>query len=75
MSRGGTPNVYEEARGALDFTLSRGLAGPYSLKFSAKNLLDPESRFVYPFKGTHFVAQQYRKGRSFSLSLSCKIGG
>ena len=75
VSLGGTPNVYEEARGTLDFTMSKGFAGPYSLKLSAKNLLDPDISFVYPYKGTDFTSQNHRRGRSFSLSVSYKTGG
>lgn len=74
VSLGGTPNVFEEARSTLDFTLSKGVGRDYSIKFAAKNLLDPNVRFVYPFKDTNFVAQQYKTGRSFSLSLAYKLG-
>ncbi|MDA0333698.1 MAG: outer membrane beta-barrel protein [bacterium] len=75
VSLGGTPNVYEEPRSTVDFTLAKGIGTLYSLKFAARNLLDPAYRFVYPFKGTDYIAQEYHQGRSFSLSLAYKLGG
>lgn len=74
VSLGGTPSVYEEPRGTLDFTLTRGVGALFSVKVAAKNLLDSKVRFVYPFKGREFVAQEYRSGRSVSLGLSYKVG-
>ncbi len=74
VSLGGTPNVFEEPRSTLDFTLSRSPGAWYSLKLTARNLLDSEYRFAYPFEGSRYIAQKYRKGRSFSVSLACKLG-
>jgi TonB-dependent receptor len=74
VSLGGTPNVEEQPRSTLDFTLSKGVGRHYSIKFGAKNLLDSSYRFVYPFKGNEFVAREYKSGRSFSLSFAYKLG-
>lgn len=74
VSLGGTPNVFEEPRSTLDFTLSRSLGAGYTARLTARNLLDSEYRFAYPFKGRRYIAQKHRKGRSFSVSLSYKLG-
>lgn len=74
VSLGGTPDVYEEARGTLDFTLSKSIGALYQLKFGASNLLNPAVRYIYPYQGTDFVASEYTTGRSFSLSLTYKLG-
>lgn len=75
VSLGGTPNVFEEPRGTLDGTVTKGIGALYSVKLAAKNLLDAASRYVYPYKGTDFVAQEYRSGRSYSLGLTYRLGG
>lgn len=74
VSLGGTPNVFEQPRATLDFTLSRRVGAWYTVKLAARNLLDSEYRFVYPFKGREYIARQYRKGRSFSVSAAYKLG-
>ena len=73
VSLGGTPNVYEMPRGSLDFTFARDFNHAYRIKFSARNLLNPEVRKIYPFKGVEYVAQEYTRGRSFSLGLTYKV--
>ncbi|MEW6749439.1 MAG: TonB-dependent receptor [Candidatus Latescibacterota bacterium] len=75
VSLGGTPNVYEEGRGGLDYTLSKTLWHVYRLKLTARNLLDPQVRLVYPFMGRNYVAHSYSTGRSYSLSLGYTVGG
>ena len=42
--------------------------------FTAHERKFAANRFVYPFKGTDYVAKEYRTGRAFSLSLSYKLG-
>ena len=73
VSLGGTPNVYEMPRGSLDFTFARDFNHAYRIKFRAKNLLNPQVRKIYPFKGVDYVAQEYTRGRSFSLGLTYKL--
>ncbi len=74
VSLGGTPNVFEEPRSSLDFTLSKRINGLYTVKLAARNLLDSDHHFAYPFKGRQYIAHKYRKGRSFSVSVSYKLG-
>ena len=74
VSLGGTPNVFEEPRSSLDFTLSKRINGLYTVKLAARNLLDSDHHFAYPFKGTRYIAREYRKGRSFSVGLAYKLG-
>ena len=73
VSLGGTPNVYEEPRPTLDFTLSKGVNHLYKIKFSARNLLDSAVEKVYPFADSEYIARQYRRGRSFGIGLSYSL--
>ncbi|MCC7263825.1 MAG: TonB-dependent receptor [Candidatus Latescibacteria bacterium] len=70
VSLGGTPDVYEQARGNLQFTLAKSFLHLYRLKFTAANLLDSPFEDSYRFKGRDFSASRYRSGRSYSLALA-----
>jgi TonB-dependent receptor len=69
VSLGGTPDVMEQPRGMLDFNFKQRIWNNISLKFAAKNILDAETRKIYPYKGQEFVSRAYRYGRSFSLGI------
>ena len=69
VSLGGTPDVMEQPRGMLDFNFKQRIWNNVSLKFAVKNILDAETRKVYPYKGTEFVSRSYKYGRSFSLGI------
>ncbi|HXF48369.1 MAG TPA: TonB-dependent receptor [Verrucomicrobiae bacterium] len=73
VSKGGAPNVFEAARGQLDFTLSQRIWNAVTFKASAKNLLDSEYKKVYTFKGQEYPALVYKKGRVFSAGFSWAI--
>ncbi len=70
---GGTPNIVEKPRPSLNLNYSRRISDRFKARISANNLLDPETRFVYPFKGQDLLFQDYRTGREFSLSLSYTV--
>jgi outer membrane receptor protein involved in Fe transport len=66
----GGPDVYEQPLPQLDFIISQSLGKHWKVKFGAKNLLDPEFRRTYGSDyDSPFVNLEYRKGRTFSLSL------
>ncbi|WP_412061589.1 TonB-dependent receptor domain-containing protein [Rubrivirga sp. IMCC45206] len=79
VSRVGTPDVYEEPAPTLDLVASRRVADNWSLKLSAKNLLNAPFREVYdvdaeglalPLGLTAPLFQRYDRGTSVSLGLS-----
>lgn len=72
VSRGGTPNVYEQPRPTLDFSIAKRL-GPVELRFRARNLLDPEYKKVHTLKEVDYTFSSYRIGRTFSLGLTYLI--
>ena len=73
VSTGGTPNAFEQPAGMLDITGSQRLGGRVTLKFSAKNLLDPDIKKVHPFNNAEFIRSLYKRGRTYSLGLSYGI--
>lgn len=70
VSLGGTPDVFERPRPVLDMTFSQSLRSRWTIKASAKNLLDSPFRQTHRFEGEDYVYQEYRYGRSFSLGFS-----
>jgi len=70
VSTGGTPNAFEQPAGMLDITGSQRLWDRVTLKFSAKNLLDPDIRKVHPFNNEEYIRSLYKRGRTFSLGFS-----
>ncbi len=68
---GATPNVYENARPNLGFNISKKLGefDQFNIKFSALNLLNPEYKQTYTYKGTEYVFGSYTRGRTFNISL------
>jgi TonB-dependent receptor len=60
------PDVYEQPRGVLDFSLRHGWNDRFSFKLDAENLLDAD----YEFSQGGVVRESYRTGRSISFGVS-----
>jgi TonB-dependent receptor len=73
VSLGGTPNIYEQPRGALDVNFSQRLFGGVSIKASAKNLLDSSVRKVHHYKDVDYVSREYKRGRTFSFGVTYSV--
>ncbi len=69
---GGAPDSLEQPRDALDMTFSQPIKRRFTLKFSARNLLDDDYLIQQRFKGVDYVRSRYRAGRVYSLSLTYK---
>ena len=69
-----TPNVFETAYDTLNFTIAQKLSEHLKIKFSAKNLTDPDIQRVYRSPITpETVQSSYNKGISLSVSLSAQF--
>ncbi len=68
------PNVYETEYGTLNFTFAQKLNDHWTIKFKAKNLLNPKIQTVYrsEYIGQDVVRSSYRKGIDFSVSLGAE---
>ncbi len=69
----GTPDIFEQARPQLDFTISKKFKENLSVRLAAKNLLNPEYKLQSSFKGEDYIYSNYRIGRTISMSLSYTI--
>lgn len=77
---GGTnPDIYEQGRGLLNFSVSRDFfmgeesKQRLSVRFRANNLLNPYFRFVQTYREVDYIFENYQIGRTFSLSVSYSI--
>lgn len=66
----GVPDIVEQPRPQLDFTLRQELWRNLSLKLKAENLLDAEHLWEQSRNGVTRVQRRFTEGRSFGLSLS-----
>ncbi len=64
-----TEDVFEQPAPGLDFLLSQKLGRHLTLKFAAKNLLNPKFERTYGESGK-LIYSTYKKGMSFGLSMS-----
>ena len=69
---GGAPDSLEQPRDALDLTFSQPIKRRFTLKFTARNLLDDDYLIQQNFKGVDYIRSRYRSGRVYSLSLTYK---
>ncbi|MEZ4829697.1 MAG: TonB-dependent receptor [Bacteroidia bacterium] len=70
---GVNPDVYEQPRGLLNFSLSQKIKYGLSVTIRANNLLNPEYKQTQVYKETEYIFQNYRLGRSFSLGISYSL--
>lgn len=62
-------DVYEQPSPALDFVFAQKLSRHATVKFSAKNLLDPRFERTYGKDSTQLY-DSYKKGRTFGLTFT-----
>ena len=64
------PDVYEAPSPQLDLTASQAFFGAFTLKASAKNILNAPFREVYDLDRDVIPFQEYNRGAQFSLGIS-----
>jgi hypothetical protein len=72
VGKGVTPDIFEQPAGLLNVSLSKRF-GHFSVKLSAKNLLDSEEKRLHTFKDQEYIANLVRMGRTFSLGFKYEI--
>jgi TonB-dependent receptor len=73
VTNGAAPDVYEKARGDLDFTLAQELMQGFRLKASAKNILGAPMEQVQIFKDQEYTYFSYDRARTLSLGVTYEI--
>ena len=70
---GGTPDIFQQPMHMLDLTFQQRLLYGFSLKASAKNLLNEQYVFAHTYKGNDFVHQEYGLGRVYSVGVTYNV--
>lgn len=70
VTRGATPDVFEQPRPQLDLTASQRLLNNLKLKISAQNLLGTDFKETQTFKGQEYIFLRYNRAQTFSVSAS-----
>jgi TonB-dependent receptor len=65
-----TPDIYEQPAPQLDFILSQRLGEHFKLRFTARNLLNPEYDRTYGEEADAPLFQSFKRGVSLGLSVS-----
>jgi TonB-dependent receptor len=67
------PDLYEHPPVSLDAALSQKFWKHWSVRFGVKNILDGEYRTTYGKEADGNIYQSYRRGRTYSVSLSAEF--
>ncbi len=73
ISEAADPDVFEESAPALDLIISKTLTQRFSLKLSARNLLNPARQQTMEFRGKEYTLQNYKLGRDFGMGISYRF--
>ena len=71
--KGGTPDIYEQARPEMNFAVSKKIGKSWTIKLSAKNLLNSDNKKTYTYKNKEYVYSNYSLGRVFSVKASYRL--
>ncbi|MDX2286963.1 MAG: TonB-dependent receptor [Bacteroidia bacterium] len=70
---GVSPDVYEQPRGLLNLSVGKSIGDNVSIRLRANNLLNPEYKQTYEYKGVEYLFQNFRLGRSYSVGVTVKL--
>ncbi|MBN2663115.1 MAG: TonB-dependent receptor [Bacteroidales bacterium] len=73
VTKGSTPDVYQQSVPALNFNLSKKIGKNIVAKFSVGNILDADYKKTYTYDNKEYIFQQYSLGRTYSFSLKYLI--
>ena len=54
VTEGGAPDIYQRPTPQLDVNFSQRLGDNFSVRFRARNLLNPVNRMTYTFQGVDY---------------------
>lgn len=70
---GPLPDVFEQPAPMLNLVISQRLSERWRLKFSAKNLLDPDYEKTIELPGQTLLYARRTEGRSYALGVHCEF--
>lgn len=73
VTKGGTPEVYQQPFHQLDFNITKEFGKHFSIVVNADNLLNSIAKEVYTYRDINYTYFQYSQGRTFGLKISYKL--
>jgi outer membrane receptor for ferrienterochelin and colicin len=70
LTSGKGPDIYEHPTPTFDAVISQKLGKHWKVKFAVKNILNPEFKRTYGDDPDGPAYTSYRRGRTYSISLS-----
>ena len=71
--KGGTPDIYQQPFGSLNLVATKKISKKWIASFKATNLLNPDYKQTYTYKGEEYISLQYTRGRTFELGIRYSI--
>ncbi|WNJ19884.1 TonB-dependent receptor domain-containing protein [Pontibacter sp. G13] len=69
-----SPDVYEQPRNVMNFSVSKTIGEIFKVRFRANNLLNPETKYTQSYLGQEYIfSSRGVSGQSFSLGLSASF--
>ena len=73
VTKGSTPDVYQQPVPMLNYNLSKSISKRIVLKFSINNILDSDYEKTYTYNNQEYFFQKYKLGRTYSFSIKYLI--
>jgi len=73
VTKGGTPEVYQEPFPVLDFNASQKAGKHFLIEIKIKNILNPVNSRNYEYKGIKYPYYRFTTGRLFELKFSYRF--
>jgi len=70
VTKGGTPEVFQQPFNGLDFNISKTIGKYFTLTVNADNLLNSINKEVYTYKDIDYSFFEYSTGRTFGVKLA-----
>ncbi len=70
VTKGGTPEVYEQPSPKLDFNATKNLGKHFSVGLKIKNILNAKIRQTYTYKDVQYPFYEFTIGRLYELKVS-----
>jgi TonB-dependent receptor-like protein/carboxypeptidase-like protein len=72
-TKGGTPDIYQKSTNSINLIATKTISNRWVLSFKATNLLNPDNKQTYTYKGEEYISRQYTKGRVFEMGIKYSI--
>ncbi len=70
---GGTPDIYQQPFNNINLVVSKRVLKRFNVSFKATNLLNPQNKQTYTYRGEEYISRQYKMGSVFEIGVKYEI--